>query len=220
LNADVLKPIARKLLRTHRVHGVRPEDLASALASGRPRRASDGERLCSEGEPSESMFVLLKGSVQVLRKDDRGDERQLAVLQAPALVGHMGLVDGSARSASCVARGEIGCIQMKRETFQRLLDEPTAGGAALRRLILASLIGQLTSANTRIQEMIKEAPAPRPAVDSVVPVRKKKAISSDDILKLAGVLDGWSVDSNELETNIRFVEDEDMRRTREARRKK
>ena len=35
-----------------------------------------------------------------------------------------------------------------------------------------------------------------------------------------GRCDGWSVDSNALETNIRFVEDEDMRRTREARRKK
>jgi len=220
LNAEVLKPIARKLLRTHRVHGARPGDLAVALSSGRPLRIADGDRLCREGESSESMFVLLKGSVQVLRKDDRGEERQLAVLQAPALVGHMGLVDGSARSASCVAQGEIGCIQLKRETFQRLLDEPTAGGAAMRRLILASLIGQLTSANTRIQEMIKEAPAPRSAADSSAQVRKKKEISSDDILKLAGVLDGWSVDSNALETNIRFVEDEDMRRTREARRKK
>ena len=219
MNAEVLKPIARKLLRTHRVHGVRPEDLATALASGRPLRVADGERLCSEGEPSESMFVLLKGRVQVLRKDDRGEERQLAVLQAPVLVGHMVLVDGSARSASCLAQGEIGCIQMKRTTFQLLLDEATAGGAAMRRLILASLIGQLTSANTRIQEMIKDVPAPR-AVEKTDTARKKKDISSDDILKLAGVLDGWSVDSNALETNIRFVEDEDMRRTREARRKK
>ena len=219
MNAEVLKPIARKLLRTHRVHGARPEDLATALASGRPLRVADGKRLCREGEPSESMFVLLKGRVQVLRKDDRGEERQLAVLQAPVLVGHMGLVDGSARSASCVAQGEIGCIQMKRETFQLLLDEPTAGGAAMRRLILASLIGQLTSANTRIQEMIKDAPAPK-AVEKTETARKKTEISSDDILKLAGVLDGWSVDSNALETNIRFVEDEDMRRTREARRKK
>ena len=219
MKAEVLKPIARKLLRTHRVHGARATDLAAALASGQPRRVPDGERLCSEGEPSESMFVLLKGRVQVLRKDDRGDERQLAVLQAPALVGHMGLVDGSARSASCVALGEIGCIRVQRRTFQELLDAPTASGAAMRRLILASLIGQLTSANTRIQEMIKEAPAPRSA-DAPASTRKKGEISSEDILKLAGVLDGWSVDSNTLETNIRFVEDEDMRRTREARRKK
>lgn len=218
MNADVLKPIARKLLRAHRVQGARPEDLAEALSSGRPRRVGDGERLCTEGEPSSSMFVLLKGQIQVLRKDDRGEERELAMLSAPALVGHMGLVDGSARSASCVASGEIGCLRIDEGTFQDLLQAPSAAGGAMRRLILASLIGQLTSANTRIQELIFEEPRSAPAATSA-PARRKN-ISSDDVLKLAGVLDGWSVDSSALSTDVRFVEDEDMRRTREARARK
>jgi len=216
LNVEVLNPIARKLLRSHRVRGVRPKDLAVALFAGRPYRVADGKRLCREGEPSDSMFVLLKGSIQVLRKDDRGDERQLAVLQAPALVGHMGLVDGSPRSASCVAVGEIGCLLMDRVTFQRLLNESSAGGGAMRRLLLASLIGQLTSANTLIKEMITDAPAPQ---STAAPVQEKD-ISPDDILKLAGVLDGWSVERSKLDTEVSFVEDEDMRRTREARNRK
>lgn len=215
MNAEVLKPIARKLLRTHRVQGVRPEDLAQALSVGKPRRVQDGKRLCEEGEPSASMFILLKGSIQILRKDDRGEERELAVISAPALVGHMGLVDGSPRSASCVAKGEIGCLKMTRVTFQELLDSPVASGGAMRRLILASLIGQLTSANTRIKEMI--AP-PEPQPSAAAP--KRRDISSDDILKLAGVLDGWSVDRSAMNTNVRFVEDEDMKRTREARARK
>ena len=215
MNAEVLKPIARKLLRTHRVQGVRPEDLAQALSVGKPRRVPDGERLCAEGEPSASMFILLKGSIQVLRKDDRGEERELAVLSAPALVGHMGLVDGSPRSASCVAKGEIGCLKMTRVTFQDLLESPVASGGAMRRLILASLIGQLTSANTRIKEMIAP-PEPQPSVAAP----KRRDISSDDILKLAGVLDGCSVYRSVVNTNVRFVEDEDMKRTREARSRK
>lgn len=210
MNAEVLKPIARKLLRAHRVQGARPEDLAEALAAGRPRQVDDGERLCSEGEPSDALFVLLKGSIKVLRRDDRGEERELARLSAPALVGHMGLVDSSARSATCVALGEIGCLKLDQQTFQGLLKASSAAGGAMRRLILASLIGQLTSANTRIEEMLAEAPrhaeAPQP----------RRAISSDDVLQLAGVLDGWSVDRETLRTNVRLVEDEDMRRTREA----
>ncbi len=217
MNAEVLKPIARKLLRTHRVQGARSEDLAQALSAGKPRRVPDGERLCQEGEASDSMFILLKGSIQVLRKDDRGEERELAVLGAPALVGHMGLVDGSTRSASCVAKGEIGCLKVPRATFQQLLESPTASGGAMRRLILASLIGQLTSANTRIKEMI-EAPEPQPSAAAAAP--KRRDISSDDILKLAGVLDGWSVDRSAMDTSVRFVEDEDMKRTREARGRK
>ncbi len=214
MNTEVLKPIARRLLRSHRVQGARAGDLAAALSAGRPDRLADGERLCSEGEPSDSMFVLLKGDIRVLRRDDRNEERELAVLTAPALVGHMGLVDGSARSASCVAMGDIGYLRLTRETFQRLLDESTAAGGAMRRLILASLIGQLTSANTRIKEMIEAPELP----DEAAPARSD--ISSDDILKLAGVLDGWSVDRSAMDTDVRFVEDEDMRRTREARGRK
>jgi len=35
-------------------------------------------------------------------------------------------------------------------------------------------------------------------------------------MKIAGVLDGWEITASGLEDEIELVEDEDMRRTREA----
>ena len=69
------------------------------------------------------------------------------------------------------------------------------------------MIDQLSLANARIQALVDEEVTPQ-------------APRSDDVLQLAGVLDGWSVDTGALSERIRFVEDDDMRRTREARQRK
>ena len=63
--------------------------------------------MCGEGQPSDSMFVTMEGSVQVLKRDTTGTEKELAVIPAPSMIGQMGLVDGSARSATCRAASAI-----------------------------------------------------------------------------------------------------------------
>ena len=205
-----LTPIARALLRAHRTRAVTPTDLADALAVGRTFTLSEGEVLCKEGSPSEALYVLLSGEIQVLRRDPSGELRELAVLAAPALVGHMGLVDGSPRSATCVAVGSVQTLRLSRVDFDELLKQTTAASAALRHLLLSSLIHQLSAANEKVRELAAASTA-----------SAEEDVSSDDILKLAGVLEGWKVDTKELDRNkIRYTEDEDMRRTREARRRR
>jgi len=213
MNSMQLVPVARTLLRAHSARGARPEELAEALSAGKPRRLEDGVVLCREGEPSDILYVLLRGDVRVTRNDSEGTPRELAILSAPALIGHMGLVDGSARSATCTARGDTGLLALDAPTFRATLGRPDGAGAALRHLILASLIHQLSTANDKVRDLIEQAePAP-----SAVPAAKKRRVQEDDVLKLAGVLDGWSVDTSDLDDDIEFVEDEDSRRTREAR---
>ena len=220
MNTDQLIPVARALLRSHSARGVRPDDLATALATGQPRRIEDGVLLCREGEPSDALFVLLRGHVRVTRKDSEGADRELAIIAAPALIGHMGLVDGSARSATCTAQGQSTLLSIDARSFRRLLGRPDNAGAAMRNLILTSLIQQLTTANAKVRDLLQQVDD---ATESATPAAKKRSrrqVQEADVLKLAGVLDGWSVDTSGLSDDIQFVEDEDSRRTREARNKR
>jgi CRP-like cAMP-binding protein len=210
VSTETLLPVARKLLRSHRTRAAAPADLAQALSVGQRQDWPAGQILCEEGEPSDSLFVLLLGTIRVLRRDTSGTLRELATLEAPALVGQMGVVDRSPRSARCEAAGDVQVLSIQVDDFHRLLRETSAASAALRRLLLSSLIQQLSSANQKVRELAA-APAGQP---------EEETVSSGDILQLAGVLDGWSVDRQALDQEVSFTEDEDMRRTRDSQRRR
>ena len=219
MNATTLRPIARTLLRTYQVRSSRSIDLAEAMCKGRPVSWSDGEVICAEGDPSSDMFIILKGSIRVMRNDAKGFPRELAVLKAPTMVGQMGLVDGSARSASCLAVGKVGSLSINLETFRAILAEPSTPCAAFRHLLLASMNMQLSTANEKIRQLINDIE--KEEEEKAQPQKTKAAAksSSDRLMEIAGVLDGWRIDTKGVD-DVNFVEDEDMKRTREARQAK
>lgn len=169
-----------RLLADLGIRDVEALPLASAFGNVAPRRLSAGEVLCREGEPADSLFLLLLGKVRVQRLDARGQAREVAVLEAPSLVGHLALIDGSARSATCIAEGDVGLIALERPAYERLLTEASPRAAALRRVLLTSLAAQLASANARVRSLVS-APA---AVEA----------TAEDVDELSDLLQGLKVD--------------------------
>jgi CRP/FNR family transcriptional regulator, cyclic AMP receptor protein len=100
------------------------------------------------------MFVILTGGVSVLRIGFDGIQRPLATLSPPCLVGHMGLVDGSTRSATCIAAGHVGGITIKKDRFSQLMSEGSPGASAFRQLVLSAMMSQLSSTNNKIRELL------------------------------------------------------------------
>ncbi|MEC7984674.1 MAG: cyclic nucleotide-binding domain-containing protein [Myxococcota bacterium] len=220
MNAATLRPIARTLLRSYQVRSSRSIDLAEAMCKGRPVSWSDGEVICAEGDPSSDMFIILKGSVRVMRNDTEGRPRELAVLKAPTMIGQMGLVDGSARSASCLAVGKVGSLSISLDTFRDILSEASAPCSAFRHLLLASMNMQLSTANEKIRRLVEDIEQEQAGKEKVVsskPITQEPPKSSSErLMEIAGVLDGWNIDASGVD-DVDFVEDEDMKRTREAR---
>jgi CRP-like cAMP-binding protein len=229
MNIEALRPVARNLLRTYQVRSSRSADLANALSYGENKEWSDDDILCVEGDSSTNMFVILQGNVRIMRNDVNGIQRELAVLSAPTMVGQMGLVDGSTRSASVLAQGDVLGLSITQEIFNKILAEASAAGSAFRHLLLASMTSQLSTANEKIRNLIsdmekdledereREMAAWRENLKNNTPSSSRES-SSERLLEIAGVLDGWKVDSDGIdELDIKFVEDDDMKRTREAR---
>ena len=102
---SALQDQARKLLEAHPVRGVSPAALARVLTAAQLKRMNDHDHLCAEGDPGDAMYFLLDGAIRVTRTDPQGKMRELAVVQSPAIVGHMALIDHSPRSANCTASG-------------------------------------------------------------------------------------------------------------------
>ena len=216
MNIGTLQPIARTLLRSYEVRSARSADLAQAIMRGKPSSWSDGEVICNEGAQSEDMFIILKGSVRIMRKDAQGTLRELAILNAPTMIGQMGLVDGSVRSATCIAKDNVGALTIDTSTFKKILEDASSASSAFRHLLLASMNMQLSTANGKIRKLIEDIEKEEKQKQGAKEDSQPKASSSDRLMEIAGVLDGWKMDASGVD-DVKFVEDEDMKRTREAR---
>jgi CRP/FNR family cyclic AMP-dependent transcriptional regulator len=87
------------------------------------RKYRRGQVLCNEGDPGESIYILEEGQLRVTQWTSMGDEAVLAVVEAPAAVGELSLLDGSPRSATLTAIGPVRVRLVPRKAFMLLIQE-------------------------------------------------------------------------------------------------
>ncbi|MGH8119723.1 MAG: Crp/Fnr family transcriptional regulator [Gammaproteobacteria bacterium] len=104
-----------------------------------------GETIFREGEPGDSMYVVMEGSVDVMV----GDEKFI-VTGPGEILGEMALIDSSKRSATAIARKDCKLVPINEKRFSALVRQTPAFAIhvmtilaeRLRRMnrILASII--------------------------------------------------------------------------------
>lgn len=81
-----------------------------------------GERIVRQGEPGDSMFLLVQGQVAV-EVNEGPARRELAKLAPGDCFGEMSLLRGEPRRATCRALGEAHCFAIASRDMRRLLAE-------------------------------------------------------------------------------------------------
>jgi len=127
-----------------------PEAIEELARSSIVRRYPQGQILCSEGDPGDNLIVLECGSLRVSRLMTSGDEAVLAVMDAPAALGELALLDGAPRDATVTAQRDVTVRLIPRTVFLDLLRrEPAAVEGLLR-----TLAGLVRHGNARHADMI------------------------------------------------------------------
>jgi len=81
--------------------GLSDDQIRFILFSSEVRRVSKLEYIIHEGEQGTELFIILKGRVEILKKDEAtGVERSILVVEAVDSIGEMALIHRSPRSAS------------------------------------------------------------------------------------------------------------------------
>jgi CRP/FNR family cyclic AMP-dependent transcriptional regulator len=102
----------------------------------------------NEGEPGDSLFVLLQGQVKVYATDENGREITYATIQAGDYFGEMSL-DGGPRSASVMTLAPSLCALVARGVVQQhLAEEP---GFAMQ--LVAQVIRRARAATETARQM-------------------------------------------------------------------
>ena len=114
------------------------------------RTYPEGARLTRTGEAAIEAFLTYSGSVRISIKIPGVGEEALSILGPGEIMGEMGLVDDSVRSAYVIAHGGPATVfVMTRPVFRRLLTSDAEGSPPLVARIASSLASRLEEAAAR-----------------------------------------------------------------------
>ena len=123
-----------------------PAQLDEMVHLGTAVRLEAGETLFRQGDPAESLYVILKGSVRITGTDPLGQPIELSVLTRGQFFGELALVDGGTRSATVETLEHSEFFILERPNFIRIL----SASPELLSLVLASISSKIKSSNEKI----------------------------------------------------------------------
>ena len=219
--------LAKRIVAHHSFPGASHTAIERVLNKGEYRHLPHGSDLCVEGDLGDEVFFLVRGNITVLRRDIHDENRVLSDMTCPCVFGHMSVIDGSRRSATCRANGPVELVILHRRTLDLLITEGSVAGIALRRLLIASLCDQLCNANGFVRKIVldtkTEAQTTPSEIGKTGTTDTPKTTDENDLRTLAVKLGGWESHFGDLvdyEDEIEIVMDEDQKRTLDARKKR
>jgi CRP-like cAMP-binding protein len=116
-----------------------------------------GNYLMKEDEKGGRFYVVLKGRVEVeIQHPATKEQTKIASVRAGELLGEMCLVDGTRRSASGRAAGEVKAIAIEDAKLRALMDSDPAIGYRLMRSIARLLASRVRDTNLRLRNALAD----------------------------------------------------------------
>jgi CRP-like cAMP-binding protein len=181
------------LARSPLFQGVLPADLERLATSMSRRRYRRNEVVFHQGDPGDSLHIVVDGRVKITRESPEGDEAIVATVGPGDAFGELVLLDGAVRSATATAIEATETLTMTRATFQGLVDSSDPfrwhllGGIAhrIRRLTdqlaevhFLDLSGRLALQLTRLAE------EQDPSQEADIPLRP--TLTQSDLAAMVG----------------------------------
>jgi len=105
--------------------------LARLAAHIEPQPIEAGAVVCEQGDPSDALYIVVRGRFGVFMREEAGVERRISSLGPGDYFGEIGLLIAGARSATVRVETDGELLRLDREAFLRLLDEDPSAGRAV-----------------------------------------------------------------------------------------
>jgi len=132
--------------------GVATSELRSVAAVSDELSYRHGERIVSENEIGDALYLIVNGSVRIVKSSD---ERQieLAVLGEGESFGEMSAIDEEVRSATVIANRDCDVLRISKDDLHEVLRESPQIAIELLRIF----VKRLRSADCKIEELARGA---------------------------------------------------------------
>jgi len=140
--------------------GIRSDIIQSVLEQSRVVEKIRGQYFFKENELANSMFILLKGEVEI-QKTWGGKSYQITHLMPGDCFGEMAIIDHCARSASIIALNSCQALELNIECFNKLYTQDIKQYTMLQMNMGREVSRRLRQANdllfqTRIENDLKD----------------------------------------------------------------
>jgi CRP/FNR family cyclic AMP-dependent transcriptional regulator len=108
-----------------------------------------GTVLFSKGDTSHSMYVIVRGKVKAVIRNDDGKEMLLALLGAGEYFGEMEILDGEPRSATMIAKTACQLQIIGKDAFNSAL----CGSNKMASCLLRRFLGKLRQSTAKIESL-------------------------------------------------------------------
>ena len=181
------------MARSPLFHGIEPDDLTRIALRMTRRKFRRDEVIFHEGDPGDSLHVVVEGRVKISRESSEGEEAIVAVLAPGDSFGELVLLDGAPRSATATAIEATETLTMSRETFAELVD----GGSPFRWQVLVGVARRVRRLTDQLAEVhfldlagrlalqltrLAEEAAPGQATD----IRLSRSLTQSDLASMVG----------------------------------
>lgn len=146
-----------------------PEERAAVASRGQVFDAPAGTVLMREGDSASSLYVLLDGTVRVVRDDPFGGQVEVGFRRAGDCFGEMALIDGGSRSASVIAATPVTVFELERDLFLALIS-PSPD-------LLAKLLRELSRMIREVSERVVREDLERRARIAESALARQRAIT-------------------------------------------
>ncbi len=109
---------------------LKAEQIPQLAKAGEIVRFESGDHIVTQGDPSDSFFVIMEGDAAVTI-DRNGEAVGLGSVPTPVSVGEVGLLLGEKRTASVIARSEVLALRFGAKAFEAMFKKIPEFGVAL-----------------------------------------------------------------------------------------
>lgn len=113
-------------------------------------------KLINQGKIGQELFVLLNGSVNVIRRETTGLKVQVAQLHAPAVFGEVGVVLDTERTADVIATTDIEVLVVTKKIFSEMLQR-TNNESDRKAIVDKFSLGHLLTTSALFSQLPSEA---------------------------------------------------------------
>lgn len=173
---------ARLLVTPSALDELRLADAKRVVKYMRPQLIDAGTVFIHEGElkGNDYMVLILEGDISVESELPGNDGSIVVNVMGPGhLIGEMGVLDGSPRSATCSAITDIAAAALSRTDLRRLLKDEPAVGARLLLAISKRMADRLRETTRKLRTFAQMNKALQEELDAIARSRSPSGGKAD-----------------------------------------
>ncbi|WP_374408013.1 Crp/Fnr family transcriptional regulator [Hydrogenophaga sp.] len=174
---------ARLLVTPSALDELRLTDAKRVVKYMRPQLIEAGTVFIHEGKltGNDYMVLILEGDISVESELPGNDGSIVVNIMGPGhLIGEMGVLDGSPRSATCTAITDIAAAVLSRSDLRRLLKAEPAVGARLLLAISKRMADRLRETTRKLRTFAQMNKALQQELDVIARSRRGAGRAADD----------------------------------------